>query len=35
VGSRVTALWLLIWLATVGPMRVLVPRRRYAGGRIV
>ena len=27
--------WLLIWLTAVGPMRVLVPRWRYTGGRIV
>ncbi|MGC9962594.1 MAG: hypothetical protein ABSE47_11925 [Acidimicrobiales bacterium] len=28
-------LWVMGWLTAIGPMRVLVPRWRYRGGRIV
>jgi hypothetical protein len=27
-------LWFLIWLVAIGPMRVIVPRWRFRGGRI-
>ncbi len=28
-------LWVLVWLVAIGPMRVLVPRWRFRGGRLV
>ena len=28
-------LWFLVWLTAIGPMRVLVPRWRFRGGRVV
>jgi hypothetical protein len=28
-------LWVLVWLTAIGPMRVLVPRWRFRGGRIL
>jgi hypothetical protein len=28
-------LWVMVWLVAIGPMRVIVPRWRYRGGRIV
>ena len=28
-------LWIMAWLTAIGPMRVLVPRWRFRGGRII
>jgi hypothetical protein len=28
-------LWVFVWLVSIGPMRVIVPRWRFRGGRIV
>ena len=28
-------LWFMVWLVAIGPMRVIIPRWRYRGGRIV
>lgn len=28
-------LWFMVWLVSIGPMRVIVPRWRFRGGRIV
>jgi hypothetical protein len=33
--TQFSTVWALIWLTSVGPMRVLVPRWRYTGGRVV
>lgn len=33
--AQFVPLWFLVWLTAIGPMRVLVPRWRYRGGRIV
>ena len=27
--------WLLVWLVAIGPLRVLLPRWRYLGGRVI
>ena len=32
--AQVASTWLLVWLATIGPMRVVVLRWRYRGGRV-
>ena len=33
--SQFIPLWVLVWLVAIGPMRVIVPRWRFRGGRIV
>lgn len=33
--AQFVPLWVMVWLTAIGPMRVLVPRWRYRGGRIV
>jgi hypothetical protein len=32
--TQFITLWILVWLTAIGPMRVLIPRWRYRGGRL-
>jgi hypothetical protein len=33
--TQFATLWVLVWLVAIGPMRVIVPRWRFRGGRVL
>jgi len=34
-STHILTTWVLMWLFVIGPIRVLIPRYRYRGGRIL